>query len=209
MARSYHAAIVTVSDSVAGGTREDSSGPAIIRLLQSAGWTIKSTETLPDDFSLLRERLGALALDVETDAVFTTGGTGIGPRDRTPEATTSVMERSVPGLAELMRREGLKKTPLAALSRAVVGVKAKALLINLPGSPEGAEDSLRAILDLLPHAIDVIRGEETHGQAPAAEFPSATGPAPEPAEAGPAPSADPAPTDTPSAAPDSESNVPE
>ena len=205
MGRSYHAAIVTVSDSVAGGTREDSSGPAVIRVLQSAGWTIKSTEVLPDDFSLLRERLGALALDVETDAVFTTGGTGIGPRDRTPEATTSVMERSVPGLAELMRREGLKKTPLAALSRAVVGVKAKALLINLPGSPEGAVDSLRAILDLLPHAIDVVRGEETHDQAPAAEPPSAVAPA----EAEPAAPADAAPTDTPSAAPDSESNVPE
>ena len=82
MARSYRAAIVTVSDSVAGGTREDASGPAVVRILQSSGWTIKSTEILPDDFSLLRERLGALAADVEADAVFTTGGTGIGPRDR-------------------------------------------------------------------------------------------------------------------------------
>ncbi len=207
MARTYRAAIVTVSDSVAGGTREDLSGPAIIRVLQSAGWTIKSTETLPDDFSLLRERLGALAVDIETDAVFTTGGTGIGPRDRTPEATTSVMERSVPGLAELMRRGGLKKTPLAALSRAVVGVKGKALLINLPGSPAGAEDSLRAILDLLPHAIDVIRGEETHGQA--AEAPAAATPSPEAIEE-PAPAADMASADTPSPdTSDSEPNVPE
>ncbi|MGH9787546.1 MAG: MogA/MoaB family molybdenum cofactor biosynthesis protein [Candidatus Acidiferrales bacterium] len=210
MARSYHAAVVTVSDSVAGGTREDLSGPAVVRVLQSAGWTIKSTEVLPDDFSLLRERLGALAVDVETDAVFTTGGTGISPRDRTPEATTSVMERSVPGLAELMRREGLKKTPLAALSRAVVGVKGKALLINLPGSPGGAEDSLRAILDLLPHAIDVIRGEETHGSAPAAQPPAAAAPEPEPAEPQPAAAADPAPADTASPEPpDSQGNVPE
>ncbi|MGH9778095.1 MAG: MogA/MoaB family molybdenum cofactor biosynthesis protein [Candidatus Acidiferrales bacterium] len=207
MARSYHAAIVTVSDSVAGGTREDLSGPAVVRVLESAGWTIKSTEVLPDDFSLLRERLAALALDVETDAVFTTGGTGISPRDRTPEATTSVMERSVPGLAELMRREGLKKTPLAALSRAVAGVKAKALLINLPGSPGGAEDSLRAILDLLPHAIDVIRGEEAHGQAPAPQPSLAAAPAE--AEPASAPSSAPEPADAPSAAPDSESNVPE
>ncbi len=205
MARSYRAAIVTVSDSVAGGTREDLSGPAVVRVLESVGWTIKSTEVLPDDFSLLRERLAALALDVETDAVFTTGGTGISPRDRTPEATTSVMERSVPGLAELMRREGLKKTPLAALSRAVAGVKAKALLINLPGSPGGAEDSLRAILDLLPHAIDVIRGEEAHGQLAAPEPPSA----PASAEPEPAPAPVPESADAPSAAPDSESNVPE
>jgi molybdenum cofactor synthesis domain-containing protein len=183
MGRSYRAAVVTVSDSVAGGTREDVSGPTVVRILESTGWTIKSTEILPDDFSLLRERLGALAADVETDAVFTTGGTGIGSRDRTPEATTSVMERAVPGLADLMRREGLKKTPLAALSRAVAGVKGKALLVNLPGSPSGAEDSLRAILDVLPHAIDVIRGEETHGATPAAEAPAVSAPEPEPAPA--------------------------
>jgi molybdenum cofactor synthesis domain-containing protein len=207
MARSYRAAIVTVSDSVAGGTREDVSGPTVVRLLESAGWTIKSSEILPDDFSLLRERLGALAADVETDVVFTTGGTGIGPRDRTPEATTSVMERAVPGLADLMRREGLKQTPLAALSRAVVGVKGKALLVNLPGSPAGAEDSLRAILDLLPHAIDVIRGEETHGAAPPAEPPAV--PPPE-AEPGPAGAAEPVPADNPPpAASDSEGNVSE
>ena len=106
MPRIYRAAIVTVSDSVAGGTREDLSGPAVSRMLQGAGWEVHSSEILPDDFSLLRERLSALASDTELDAVFTTGGTGIGPRDRTPEATTSVMERSVPGLADVMRREG-------------------------------------------------------------------------------------------------------
>lgn len=175
MAADYRAAIVTVSDSVAQGTRQDISGPAVARLLQSEGWTIRSTEILPDDFSLLRERLGALASDVDVDAVFTTGGTGVGPRDRTPEATTSVMERSLPGLAELMRREGMQKTPLAALSRAVVGVKGKTLLINLPGSPDGAQDSLRAILALLPHAVAVIRGEAVHGGVA-----EATGPSPVP-----------------------------
>lgn len=158
----FRAAIVTVSDSVSQGTREDLSGPAVRRVLEAAGWTVKSSETLPDDFTLLRERLSALAADTELDVVFTTGGTGIGPRDRTPEATTAVMERSVPGLADLMRREGLKKTPLAALSRSVVGVKGKALLVNLPGAPPGAEDSLRAILDVLPHAIAVVRGEAVH-----------------------------------------------
>ncbi|MGH8459385.1 MAG: molybdopterin-binding protein, partial [Nevskiales bacterium] len=106
----------------------------------------------------------------------------VGPRDRTPEATTSVMERSLPGLAELMRRDGMRKTPLAALSRAVVGVKGKTLLVNLPGAPEGAEDSLRAILPLLPHAVSVIRGDAVHGGVPE------TVPAPPPA-ATPEPSA--------------------
>jgi len=174
MSVGYRAAIVTVSDSVAQGTRQDLSGPTVARVLEAEGWTIRSTEVLPDDFSLLRERLAALTSDVDVDAVFTTGGTGVGPRDRTPEATTSVMERSLPGLAEMMRREGMRKTPLAALSRAVVGLKAKTLLVNLPGAPEGAEDSLKVILSLLPHAIGVIRGEAVHA-APAepAQPPSA------------------------------------
>ena len=181
----YRAAIVTVSDSVAQSAREDVSGPAVRRLLEAAGWTVKSAEVLPDDFSLIRERLEALASDIEVDAVFTTGGTGVGPRDRTPEATTSVMERSLPGVADVMRREGLKKTPLAALSRAVVGVRAKALLINLPGSPEAAADSLQAILEILPHAVDVVRGEAVH---PAPAPPTA---APE-TEPGPAEGSSPA-----------------
>lgn len=182
------AAIVTVSDSVAQGTRQDLSGPAVARLLESEGWTVRSTEVLPDDFSLLRERLGALTSDVDVDAVFTTGGTGVGPRDRTPEATTSVMERSLPGLAELMRREGMRKNPLAALSRAVVGVKGKTLLVNLPGAPEGAEDSLRAILPLLPHAVSVIHGEAVHGavsEPASAPPPSAAPDAPSTSDAAP------------------------
>ena len=156
------AAIVTASDSVAQGTREDLSGPAVVRLLEGAGWTVLSAEVVPDEFSLLRERLEALTSSTDIDVVFTTGGTGVGPRDRTPEATTAVMERSVPGLAEVMRREGLKKTPRAALSRAVVGVKGKTLMINLPGGPDGAEDSLKAILEILPHAVEVVRGEAIH-----------------------------------------------
>ena len=164
----YRAAVVTVSDSVAQGAREDLSGPAVREILERAGWSITSAEVLPDDFSLLRERLSALASDAGVDAVFTTGGTGLGPRDRTPEATTAVLERSLPGVAEVMRREGLSRTPRAALSRAVAGVKGKALLLNLPGTPEGARDSLNAILEILPHAVDVIRGEAAH-PAPAEE----------------------------------------
>jgi molybdopterin adenylyltransferase len=173
MAKSYRAAIVTVSDSVAQGVREDLSGPAVARLLEGAGWTVRSAEVVPDDFNLLRERMEALSSDVDVDVVFTTGGTGLGPRDRTPEATTSVMERSIAGLAELMRREGMKRTPLAALSRGVVGVKAKTVLVNLPGAPEGAEDSLRVVLDILPHAIDVVRGEAAHEEAGAVSEPAA------------------------------------
>lgn len=161
----YRAAIVTISDSVAQGSRQDVSGPAVRGILEESGWTVNSTEILPDDFNLIRERLGALAENTDIDAVFTSGGTGLGPRDRTPEATTSVMERSLPGLAELMRREGLKKTPRAALSRAVAGVKGKAVLVNLPGSPEGAEDSVKAILPILSHAVDVVRGEIGHPPA--------------------------------------------
>ena len=178
----YRAAIVTVSDSVAQATREDLSGPAVRRVLEGAGWTIKSTEVLPDDFSLIRERLGALTSDIDVDAVFTTGGTGLGPRDRTPEATTSVMERSLPGVAEMMRREGMKRTPLAALSRAVAGMKGRTLLVNLPGSPQGAEESLRAILEVLPHAVDVVRGETAHAPAAPAAPESEAKPAAEPAE---------------------------
>lgn len=186
MAGPYRAAIVTVSDSVAAGRREDLSGPAVRRVLESSGWSVTATETLPDEFGLIRERLEALSSNTEVDVVFTTGGTGLGARDRTPEATTSVMERSLVGVAEMMRRAGLKRTPLAALSRAVVGAKGKTLLVNLPGSPEGAEESVRAIREVLPHAVDVIRGEAVHEEARAEPSPTEAEPASEtPAESEP------------------------
>lgn len=169
MALSYRAAVLTVSDSAAKGEREDLSGPAVKQKLEELGFVVsRPIEVVPDDFTVIRERLASLASDIEIDAVFTTGGTGVSPRDRTPEATTSTMERSIPGLAELMRLEGAKKNRYAALSRAVVGVKGKTLLVNLPGSPEGAVDSLGAIGELLPHALGVIRGEEVHAR-PAVE----------------------------------------
>lgn len=163
MPQTYRAAVLTVSDSAAKGEREDLSGPAVKRKLEELGFAVnRPVEVIPDDFNLIRERLSSLAADIEIEIVFTTGGTGVSPRDRTPEATTSIMERSLPGVAELMRREGAKKNRFAALSRAVVGVKGKTLIINLPGSPEGAVDSLEAIGELLPHALAVIRGEEVH-----------------------------------------------
>lgn len=187
----YRAVILTISDSVSQGTQQDVSGPAVQSKLEETGWTVRGIEVLPDDFNLIRERLTALAAETDVDAVFTTGGTGIAPRDRTPEATTAVMERSLPGLAELMRREGLKQTPLAALSRAVAGVRSKTLLINLPGSPRGAVESLAALLEVLPHAVDVIRGEAVHEPPPA------------PVEA-PTPDREPAATETPVAEPAAE-----
>lgn len=174
----YRAVVITVSDSVAKGEREDASGPAVKRQLEESGFVVsRPIEVAPDDFTLIRERLSALATDPEVDAIFTTGGTGVSPRDRTPEATTSTMERSIPGLAELMRLEGGKNNRFAALSRAVVGMKGKTLLVNLPGSPEGAVDSLAAIVDLLPHALAVIRGEEVH-ERPAKEAVAVAEPAP-------------------------------
>lgn len=167
MPQPYRAAVLTISDSAAKGEREDLSGPAVKGKLAELGFAVnRPIEVIPDDFNLIRERLSSLASDIEIDAVFTTGGTGVSPRDRTPEATTSVMERSIAGLAELMRLEGAKKNPYAALSRAVVGMKGKTLLVNLPGSPEGAVDSLEAIGHLLPHALAVMRGEEVHAAAP-------------------------------------------
>lgn len=164
----YRSIVLTVSDSVSQGTRQDLSGSAVKHKLEEAGWSVRGIEVLPDDFNLIRERLSALAAETDIDAVFTVGGTGLAPRDRTPEATTAVMERSLPGLAELMRREGFKTTPYAALSRAVAGVRGKTLLINLPGSPGGAVESVSALLDILPHAIDVIRGEAVHGASASA-----------------------------------------
>lgn len=177
----YRAAILTISDSVSQGTREDLSGPAVEKLLAQAGWNVRGIEVLPDDFSLIRERLAALTSEPDIDLVFTTGGTGLGPRDRTPEATTSVMERSLPGVAELMRREGLKHTPRAALSRAVAGVKGKTLMINLPGSPGSVGEIVPALLEILPHAVDVVRGETSHGPAVTTPAPDAEAPAAAPA----------------------------
>lgn len=197
----YRAVVLTISDSVAQGTREDLSGPTVKAKLEELGWVVRETEILPDDFNLIRERLSALAAEIDVDVVFTTGGTGVAPRDRTPEATTSIMERSLPGLAELMRREGLKKTPLAVLSRAVAGLRNKALLINLPGNPEGAVDSVVALAEVLPHAVDIIRGEAVHvgplPEQPTAEHvvevaPSAEAQALAQAEPEPAPATEPA-----------------
>jgi molybdenum cofactor synthesis domain-containing protein len=156
------ARILVLSDGAARGERQDQSGPAVQKLLEAHGWQVASIEILPDDLEAIRRRLEALTDAADCDAVVTSGGTGVGPRDVTPEATRAILEKEIPGLAELMRAEGFKKTRRAALSRGVVGVRKAQLIVNLPGSPRGARESLESILDLLPHVVDLIQGRTVH-----------------------------------------------
>jgi len=156
------AKILVLSDAAAGGSRADLSGPAVREFLEKHGWVIKELQVLPDDASRIRETLLAWTDGDDCDAVFTSGGTGLGPRDVTPEATRAVVEKEIPGLAELMRAEGMKKTPLAALSRGVVGARKDKLIVNLPGSLRGACESLESLIALLPHAIELLHGHTEH-----------------------------------------------
>jgi len=154
------AAVITVSDSCARGDRADLSGPAVSELLRKKKFSLIGTEVVPDDQSAIQT---ALAYWVkEAQLVVTTGGTGIAERDITPEATRAVCERLVEGVAERMRFEGARKTPFTALSRGVCGVREKSLILNLPGSPTGAVESLEAVIDLLPHALQLLSGNTKH-----------------------------------------------
>jgi molybdopterin adenylyltransferase len=150
--------VITVSDSVSQGKGADRSGPAVSERCKALGWEIVSTQVVPDDRAAIENALKALADSGSVNLIVTTGGTGIGPRDTTPEATMAVCSKLLPGFAELMRSTGLQATRRAVLSRAVVGVRAQSLIVNLPGSPKGAIESLDAVADLLPHSCDVIRG---------------------------------------------------
>lgn len=154
------AAVVTVSDSCARGERKDVSGPAVGQVLQRLHFAVTHREVVPDDSAEIRNLLTRLSGTVRF--IVTTGGTGIAARDVTPEATVAVCERLLVGVAERMRFEGSKKTPFAALSRGVCGVRGQTLILNLPGSPVGAVESLESVAMLLPHAIDLLSGKTEH-----------------------------------------------
>ena len=158
------AKILVLSDAAAGGRRQDRSGPAVRELVEKRGWLVTALEVLPDETDRIQAALVAWTDGDDCDAVFTSGGTGLGPRDVTPEATHAVVEKQVPGLAELMRAEGVKKTRMAALARGIVGVRKGKLIVNLPGSPRGACESLESIIELLPHAINLLHGHTEHPQ---------------------------------------------
>jgi molybdopterin adenylyltransferase len=151
-------AILTISDSVSRGIRADASGPALRERCRELGWDVISEAVLADEPVSIREQLVSLADGGAVELILTTGGTGIGPRDSTPEATTEACQKLLPGIPELMREYGRKKNPRAALSRAVAGVRGSVLIVNLPGSPRGAVESLDAVAELLPHALEVLRG---------------------------------------------------
>jgi molybdenum cofactor synthesis domain-containing protein len=160
------AAVVTISDSVHAGTREDGSGAAVRSRLEKLGWRVPVNEVLPDEAGQISVLLASLADANRVSAIFTTGGTGVALRDVTPEATRAVLEKEIPGLGELMRARGLRSTPLAVLSRAVVGVRGRVLIVNLPGSPKGAVESLDAIVEVVPHVLDLLRGHTEHATSP-------------------------------------------
>lgn len=151
-------AVLTISDSCANGIRQDVSGQTIIDLLPDDKFQVCRKIVLPDDFQKITDELIRLSDRESIDIVFTTGGTGLGPRDVTPEATVSVSEKIVPGFGEIMRAEGLKKTPNAVLSRGTACVRKNTLIINLPGSPKAVRESLEIILDILPHALEMMHG---------------------------------------------------
>jgi molybdopterin adenylyltransferase len=156
-----NAAVLTVSDSAHAGTRDDVSGPTVRASLEKAGWSVVSG-VVPDDIEEIASKLQSWVRSGEIDAIFTTGGTGVASRDVTPEATRRVIDREIPGLSEWMRSEGMKKTPLAILSRGIAGTCGKCVILNLPGSPKGARESIESVLNVIPHIIDLLKGKTEH-----------------------------------------------
>ena len=155
------ALVITVSDGVSAGTREDESGQALVRILKDAGFEVMEPVVVPDEEKRIAGAIVAAA-EHGADVVVTTGGTGLGPRDVTPQATSGVIDFEVPGIGEAMRRAGAASTPMAALSRSMAGVRGQTLIINVPGSPKGAAESLEAVVPILAHAIKLLHGETRH-----------------------------------------------
>jgi len=156
------AAVITISDSVFAGVREDKSGAAVRQRLERLGWKVAIVEVLPDEAPRISARLAELADSRSVKAIFTTGGTGIALRDVTPEATRSIIDREIPGFGEWMRAKGRESTPMALLSRSLAGTRGPVLIVNLPGSRRGAVESLDAIVELTPHILDLLSGRTEH-----------------------------------------------
>jgi len=153
------AGVLTVSDKGHAGQRPDASGPAVRAILEEVGATVEQYEVIPDDLDLIAAKLKDYADRLQLDLIITTGGTGVSPRDVTPDATRQVLDREIPGFAEAMRMASLKVTPHAMISRAMAGVRSRTLIVNLPGSPKGASENLRSVLPAIPHAIAKIKGD--------------------------------------------------
>lgn len=155
------AAVLTISDGCSRGEREDRSGPALIRMLETEGWTPAAAETVPDNVKAIREAVARLGSSGAV-LIVTTGGTGLSPTDVTPEAVRPMLDKEIPGLGELMRLRGLDHTPFAALSRSLAGLYGHRIVLCLPGSEQGARQSLEAVLKLLPHALKIASGDSGH-----------------------------------------------
>jgi len=160
------AVIITASDACSVGEREDESGAALVQLLTDLGAKIVAKEIVNDDLEPLAEMLRAHADRTDVNLIVTTGGTGFGPRDNTPEATLRVIEREAPGLAEAMRMETLKQTPMAMISRGVCGIRSGTLIVNLPGSPKAVRESFAVIKPVLNHAVELLAGHTRHDKNP-------------------------------------------
>ncbi len=162
---SIRVVVITVSDACSRGERKDESGEVLVQLLKEIGADIVATTIVPDDRDPLAETLRAFADRADVNFIITTGGTGLGPRDNTPEATRAILEREAPGLAEAMRIETSRQTPMAMISRGVCGVRSRTLIVNLPGSPKAVRESFAVIKPVLDHAMELLGGKTRHGSA--------------------------------------------
>jgi len=156
----FSAGIITVSDKGSQGKREDKSGPVIAELLAGAAVAIKRTMIIPDEIDQIAQAIVQFADVEKLDLILTTGGTGVSPRDLTPDATLKVLDKEIPGMAEAMRASSMKVTPHAMISRAVAGIRGRSLIINLPGSPKGAKENLSVVMPALTHTMEKIQGDE-------------------------------------------------